>query len=350
MKNLIHFLSYYLFFTSCANIVLPTGGEKDITPPKLLKTSINNNSINFQDDVITFIFDENIAANMWGENFCISPLTDEPAKFKIKGRVLSINLKGILKEKTTYNLNLNNCIKDINEGNVLDSLRFSFSTGDSLDSLMLFGTIVDALTLETKSGIRVFLQDTSVVDSLCFLTQPKHVTKTNNNGEFLFTNLNDHNYKIFCVSGSDYSYHENDDIGFYDNLINAQNSKPINLVMYDPLLSETEKRDTVQVDTLQKKINDTKIRINCNVKENVIIQLYNGKEIEKEIFLNKSPYLIENISPGIYNLKIILDKNKNNIWDKGNFSATILPEKVFIYKEKINLRENWTLELDCIVN
>ena len=53
---------------------------------------------------------------------------------------------------------------------------------------------------------------------------------------------------------------------------------------------------------------------------------------------------------GIYNLKIILDKNKNNIWDKGNFSATILPEKVFIYKEKINLRENWTLELDCIIN
>ena len=51
---------------------------------------------------------------MWGENFCISPLTNEPAKFKIKGRVLSINLKGILKEKTTYNLNLNDCIKDIN--------------------------------------------------------------------------------------------------------------------------------------------------------------------------------------------------------------------------------------------
>ena len=38
---------------------------------------------------------------MWGENFCISPLTDEPAKFKIQGRVLSINLKGILKEKAT---------------------------------------------------------------------------------------------------------------------------------------------------------------------------------------------------------------------------------------------------------
>ena len=63
------------------------------------------------------------------------------------------------------------------------------------------------------------------------------------------------------------------------------------------------------MDENRKKINDTKIRINCSVKENVIIQLYNGMEIEKEIFLNKSPYLIENISPGVYNLKIILDKN-----------------------------------------
>ena len=84
MKNLIRFLSFYLFFTSCANIVLPTGGEKDITPPKLLKTSINNNSINFQDDVITFIFDENIAANMWGENFCISPLLMSLQNLKLK--------------------------------------------------------------------------------------------------------------------------------------------------------------------------------------------------------------------------------------------------------------------------
>ena len=174
----------FICFSQAVNSSLAYWWRRKTLLPKLLKTSINNNSNNFQDDLITFIFDENIAANMWGENFCISPLTNEPAKFRIKGRVLSINLKGILKEKTTYNLNLNNCIKDINEGNVLDSLRFSFSTGDSFDSLMLFGTIVDALTLETKSGIRVFLQDTSVVDSLCFLTQPKHVTKTNNNGEF----------------------------------------------------------------------------------------------------------------------------------------------------------------------
>ena len=87
-------------------------------------------------------------------------------------------------------LNIIAGLETINEGNVLDSLRFSFSTGESFDSLMLFGTIVDALTLETKSGIRVFLQDTSVVDSLCFLTQPKHVTKTNNNGEFLFFGMN----------------------------------------------------------------------------------------------------------------------------------------------------------------
>ena len=36
---------------------------------------------------------------------------------------------------------------------------------------------------------------------------------------------------------------KNDDIGFYNNLINAQNSKPINLVMYDPFYYHKQKKE-----------------------------------------------------------------------------------------------------------
>jgi len=43
--------------------------------------------------------------------------------------------------------------------------------------------------------------------------------------------------------------------------------------------------------------------------------------------------------PGSYTLKLFFDKNNNGIWDTGNYFKHIQPEKVFIYKTKLNLTE-----------
>ena len=108
---------------------MPTGGEKDANPPKLLKTFPQNNSVNFKEKSIFFEFDENIAINKWGENFNLSPIPENPIKYKIKNKTLILDIENQLQENTTYSVNLNQCIKDVNEGNVLDNLGFSFSTG-----------------------------------------------------------------------------------------------------------------------------------------------------------------------------------------------------------------------------
>ena len=57
-----------------------------------------------------------------------------------------------------------------------------------------------------------------------------------------------------------------------------------------------------------------------------------------------------NISSGKYNLKVIVDSNKNNKWDTGNLKSQILPEKIIEIKDEINVRENWTLEVSCKLN
>ncbi len=347
IKKIIHFILFSFFIVSCANIVMPSGGKKDTSPPTLISVTTKNNTINFIKKNVVFEFNENIVQNNWSENFSISPLSKEPINFKIKNKTLTLELDNKLEKNTTYSINLDNCVKDLNEGNVLDNLRLSLSTGSYLDSLSIKGIVVDAFTLEPKANINVFLQDFYDADSVSFIKRPKYVTKTNNNGEFLMTNLNNNDFKIFCIDGIDYTYHEGDLIGFYKSKVNASDSNNIELLMYNPIKKLTEKKDTLDINEI---INKTKIVLNCNIKEQLIIQLYKDKKLAKETILASAPYIIENLIPENYTLKVIVDKNKNRLWDSGNFSLNQLPEKVYIYNETISVRENWTVELDCFIN
>ena len=76
MKPLAQITIICFLLSSCANIVMPTGGEKDIIPPKLLKTLPENNTINFKETSILFEFDENIAVNKWADHFNILVATE----------------------------------------------------------------------------------------------------------------------------------------------------------------------------------------------------------------------------------------------------------------------------------
>ncbi len=48
MKKTLIFFIVILILTSCAKIVTPVGGPKDITPPKVIKEVPANNSVNFE--------------------------------------------------------------------------------------------------------------------------------------------------------------------------------------------------------------------------------------------------------------------------------------------------------------
>ncbi len=326
---------------------MPTGGEKDIVSPKLLKTFPKNNTINFKETSIFFEFDENIAVNKWVDHFNISPLTEKPIKYKVKNKTLKIELENQLKENTTYSIDLNKCIKDINEGNVLDKLSFSFSTGGILDSLFINGKVFNALTLKPESNVKVFLHESNINDSLIFETKPKYVTKTNENGSFTLNNLNNKNYNIYCITGLDYKYHDKDLIGFYNSEIADQDTSECVLYLYDPLYSIKGNYDSVATKIIK---NNTKIIVNCEFEKSIIFEIYKDKVLIKDSIFETGPYIIENVEPGTYELKIIVDDNKNNAWDPGNHITKKQPEKVYIYKELINIRESWSFELDCFIN
>ena len=216
-----------------------------------------------------------------------------------------------------------------------------------MDSLFITGKVLDALTLKPKSNVKVFLHESNINDSLSFETKPKYVTKTNENGGFTLNNINNKNYNIYCITGLDYKYHDQDLIGFYNSEITAQDTSECVLYLYDPLYSKDQKNDSVATKIIK---NNIKIIVNCELEKSIIFEMYKDKVLIKDSIFDTGPYIIENVEPGTYELKIIIDDNKNNTWDPGNHLIKKLPEKVYIYKELINLRENWSFELDCFIN
>lgn len=85
-----------------------------------------------------------------------------------------------------------------------------------------------------------------------------------------------------------------------------------------------------------------------NVKAGVIVQLLDEKnnKLKKEHIENDKEVKFAYLYPKKYKLKVIFDKNKNGIWDTGNYFEKIQPEKVLFYSKEINIRANWDLEID----
>ena len=94
MRKLYIFLSCLLF--SCASIQTLTGGEKDLAPPKIIKTSIDSGSTNIASNFFRFTFDENIGTSKVNELLLISPTQQKNPKLEIKGAQALLTLNDTL--------------------------------------------------------------------------------------------------------------------------------------------------------------------------------------------------------------------------------------------------------------
>jgi hypothetical protein len=85
----------------------------------------------------------------------------------------------------------------------------------------------------------------------------------------------------------------------------------------------------------------------------IIIQITDGKEkviAEQYATEAKESYDFKNLDPGKFFLRVIFDTNKNGIYDTGNYLLKIQPERIVYYPEEIELRENWELKQEFILN
>ena len=352
MKFIYSIFIFLILLSSCANIVAPSGGVKDINPPKVLNKKISEKQGITN---ISFTFDEYIQINKWEEYFYVSPPLEKRIEKNVKGKSLTISIKDTLTKNTTYNIVLSNCIKDNNEGNILDSLFINLSTSNKIDSFTLRGKLQNAYTLAEIENAWIMLFEENRSDSVVFKETPNYVAKTNKKGDFYFPNLNNKNFKVVSLTDFDFIYNKEEEIAFLNTMVNAEKDSFISLLSFDPiividsLIKDTSiiKVDSIEVDSLDK--NEMKYgTLNIIIGENkqCLFQLFQNNKVVNEFSFSEKPFLITNITPGKYRLKYINDLDRDEKWTTGDWNLKTQPEKTINYPSEIIIRANWDLELE----
>lgn len=190
---------------SCAQVVSPTGGEKDVTPPKVLSLTPENEQTNFKAAEIKISFDEFVKFVRLKEELIVSPPLKYDLQTKIKGKEITIAIKDTLKENTTYVLNFGNSICDIRENNPLPNFSYVFSTGSEIDTLSVSGRIIQAYNSKVEKGVLVMLYDADE-DSLPLKELPTYIARTDENGLYKIGNVKAGKYKTFALKDENKNY------------------------------------------------------------------------------------------------------------------------------------------------
>src|SRR5690606_11368833 len=107
-------------FVQCARRGAPSGGIKDIIPPKLISAEPNNMTINFKESKIRLYFDEYIKLKDLEKQLIVSPPLKHQPIITPQGspsKYVEIIIKDTLRPNTTYTFNFGQSIVDNNEGN-----------------------------------------------------------------------------------------------------------------------------------------------------------------------------------------------------------------------------------------
>lgn len=204
-------LSLLLF--SCAQVGQIDGGQKDTYAPRPKTYKPENENIHFNGRKISITFDEYFTLNNPIENIQLTP-NNLKIHSKIDKKTLTLDLEGDLLPNTTYQLMLNNVVKDVHEGN--DTLlQYVFSTGNYIDSLIYAGKVIDAYEGSPASQYVVGLYPTN--DSI-EKVRPRYYTKTDKTGKFQLKYLREGEYKVvaFLDFNNDLKYQASERVAFKD--------------------------------------------------------------------------------------------------------------------------------------
>lgn len=331
----IGFSVFLLSMWGCARPTAPTGGPKDLSPPKVIQCVPPNHSANFKGHKFTIYFNEYVQLDKIYQQLMISPPLKHVPDFKLKGKSLIVKLKDTLKRNTTYSVFFGNAIQDLTEGNALKNYTYVFSTGKYVDSLSLRGLVVNAEDLTPEKEVMVMLYPApninKAVDTMPTHGKPYYLSRTNDNGYFYFSGLADTTFLLFALQDKNNSLtfdQPNERIAFIDSVVIPQyRPKPI---IDSAVLDSSKLLPKYKFDRLEDSLKDIADSI-----ANSHLKLY-------ELYMFRQPPLV---------LKLIDDKlvARNTIQFVFNKQAEnikiISPQ---LKDSAINFIEKWNIDKDSL--
>ncbi|MDE5706817.1 MAG: Ig-like domain-containing protein [Alistipes sp.] len=231
------------FLWRCASVMTVEGGPKDTLPPVIVAMTPDNFATGFSERKIYIAFDEFVQLKDQQKEFFTSPRMKKKPQLTIRGRGIVIQIKDTLRENTTYALNFGSAVCDNNEGNPLHSMRYVFSTGDAVDSIVCSGYTADSYSADSvaKSFIYFFpadsVEEVAGYDSTMFKHEPAVIARAENNGVFIAQNLKPIPYRIYAFedkNGNQLYEPSVDQIGFLSEAYNPAELPEFSL-WYDSL-------------------------------------------------------------------------------------------------------------------
>lgn len=246
LRTFVALLFLPILLTRCASMMTPTGGPRDSLPPVIVRMTPDNFAVNRPltgHEKIYIEFDEYVQLKDQQKEFFTSPAMRKKPTVSLRGRGVVVQLRDTLDPNTTYALNFGSSIRDNNEGNPLYSMRYVFSTGPEIDSMIMSGYTADGYKADSvsKTYIWFFPPDsvelTADYDSTIFKHKPAVIARAETNGIFIAQNLKPIDYRIYGFEDkNDNQIYEpgSDQIGFIDRTYNPA-EMPDFTMWYDSL-------------------------------------------------------------------------------------------------------------------
>ena len=357
MKNLVYILFSLIILFGCAKRGTPTGGPKDSIPPVLVNASPKLNSTNFDSEEIRLTFDEWIKLDKVQDQLIISPPL-EKSSYEIKplsGVTKKVFLKFLdsLAPETTYTINFGNSIQDNNENNPLTFFSYTFSTGETIDSLYIRGNTKDAFSQESDEfiSLQLYRVDSLFKDSIIFQNKPTYISNTLDSTNYKFQNLKEGKYLLIALKDVANNYFFDpfyDKIGFIDSLITLPRDSVIDLKLFK---EETEiiwdKPHFINSEKIgfgyYGKLDLNKIKIESNIPDSVNYVFIKEKETDTlNLWLSRNSFdslnfsLIETDTTKLTTVKF--DRKRDSLIDSLNVSPKTV--NVIHLKESFKISSN----------
>lgn len=199
----------------------------------------------------------------------------------------------------------------------------------------------DTLDIENKTGILLAFRDS-------FTLKSKTPLITINDSKIVLRNKDSVAVKFSS------KYHEFEQEIIFD--FKKEENEKYSIELLPGAITDfyNKQNDTINFSFSTKQLSDYgNLKINLsNVKSfPFIVELMDKNEVLYKATSNKETSVyFETIEPRLYTIRIIYDDNANNEWDTGNYLAKKQAEEIIYFPKLIDVRANWDVEQDFILD
>jgi hypothetical protein len=197
--NYLIFLYIILFLAGCANVQPPSGGPPDETPPEIISSVPESETVNFTDNEIIVEFSEYVEQQSVIRSIVIMP--EIKTKYRWAGKKLKIEVLDSLNKELTYSLTFGTEYTDLRKNKPKEPFTIIFSAGSRLDSGMIDGK----LYAKKPENYSVFAYNilNNNPDTLDIRhIPPDYSLPLGTEGTFSLKALKDGTYRLMCIQDS----------------------------------------------------------------------------------------------------------------------------------------------------